>query len=208
MSKQLNPGAMGIYYPGNNELDDQPDSPIDFALFGLARQSREFWPGWATPDMDLPILDMGPGAKLVSGAQVLDWPEYDFESPEIVRNSRGSAYRCLLPYPNNSIGGVFAVHVLEHLYDPRPIIAEVARVLAPDCPFNVVVPDADSAVFKQDVDHKTAFCLDTWKTLLDNGGYYDNHSPAGLKLGTNFKFALKEGNEIIVTQLIKVANDG
>lgn len=198
------PGTMGTYTPGWKS-----ESPLEFALFGLARQG--ILPDWAPMDTSRPILDLGPGAKLVQGAHRLDYPTHDFDADHMPHRYAATKYAVkyvgstsLGEYADSTIGGVVACHILEHLFDPREIIDEVARVLAPNCPFNIVVPDADSTIYKQDVDHKTAFCLDTWKTLLDNGGYYDNHSPRGLRLGCNFKFAIKEGNEIIVTQLIKV----
>lgn len=192
---------MGLMTPGLSAKDNH----LEWALFGLARQDQ--FPAWVPMQTDLPILDLGPGAKVVESAEVLDWPMYDFEGyrvrPHIKMAGSMPKYIAKLPHHSNSCGGVSAVHVFEHLFDPRPIMKECLRVLAPGCPLNIVVPDADSQVFKQDIDHKTAFCLDTWKTWIDNGGYYDNNAPSRVRLGANFKFAIKDGNEIIVTQLIK-----
>jgi len=189
---------MGRYSPGTVD-----DNLVEFALFGLARQDQ--FPMWRAMDTTKPILDLGPGAKLVHSAERLDRPKYWFDAHRMPIQYDGDnpIHIAKLPHKDNSCGGVVAVHVLEHLFDPREIMHECIRVLAPGCPFNIVVPDADSQVFKQDIDHKTAFCLDTWKTWLDNGGYYDNDAPAKVRLGVNFKFAIKDGNEIIVTQLIK-----
>jgi SAM-dependent methyltransferase len=192
-------GVTGYFEPGG--VDDEP---VNFALYGLARQ--EIWPDWVKMNYSLPILELGPGTKVTRSAERLEWPEYDFESPSNPRKAPEGAYRGKLPHEDNSVGGVVATHVLEHLYDARPIIAEVGRVLAPGCPFNIVVPHGDSLLFRQDIDHKCAYVLDTWKTLLENG-YYDNTygqlEMPKFVIGANFKFSIKEGNEIVVTQLVK-----
>ncbi|ABD58476.1 methyltransferase [Mycobacterium phage Chill] len=168
------------------------DNPLSFALFGLSRQAE--LPVWRRLDWGYPILHLGPGDKIVRGAEELDYPAFDFDDPEIS-----------LPYDDGSVGGVIATHVLEHLADPRPLIREVARVLNFGCPFNILVPHGQSPMYLQDLDHKTPFVLDTWKNFLHNGFYDNNYGEGGvpLSIGANFKFALKEGNEAIITQLIK-----
>lgn len=191
--------------------------PLDFALFGLDRQL----PRWIDPDWDKPVLDLGPGNKLISNAVRLDWPEYNWEPAMVTRQvfvKRGStkvhmtaetpelrAGKGTLPYKDESVGGIFAVNLLEHLWDPRPLVWEMARVLAPGCPINVFVPHADSIMYKQDLDHKKPFVLDTWRNLLDPHPYYEKgHAPQhGLVRGAEFKFAVKEGNEACIAQLIK-----
>lgn len=193
--------------------------PISFALFGLDRMGDRHWPKWVDLDFTKPVLDLGPGQKVVPGAERLDWPQYDWEpklahrwfSPEEAGNEQGM-YRTeiflkgegALPYDDDSVGGIVCVNLLEHLWDPRPLIWECARVLAPGCPMNVFVPHVDSIMYKQDLDHKKQFILDTWKNLLDNPYYPKGHSNGHrLKIGVNFKFAVKEGNEACVTQLVK-----
>lgn len=179
------------------------DNPLEFALYGLARQ-REF-PAWVEANKKLPMLELGAGLKRVDGAIPLDWPEYNFEAQHaFVVPMLVNAKTDLSEYADNSIGAVFATHVLEHIFDPRPLIAEVARVLAPGAPFNILVPHGQSISYMQDMDHKRPFVLDSWKNFLSNG-YYEDRRGGGLHLrvGANFKFAIKEGNEAIVTQLVK-----
>lgn len=194
------------------------DSPIGFAEFGLDREL----PMWVGPDWGFPVLDLGPGNKVVPGAVRLDWPKFDWEpesvSTDIPEGNSPSLtwYRSvmelklsgILPYDNNHVGGIFCVNLLEHLWDPRPLIWEMARVLRPGCPINVFVPHADSIMYKQDLDHKKPFVLDTWRNLLDPHPYYDKgHAPEhGLIRGAEFKFAVKEGNEACIVQLIKKGN--
>jgi hypothetical protein len=109
-------------------------------------------------------------------------------------------------FPDDSVGGIFAINILEHLADPRPLIFEFGRVLAPGCPANIFVPHARSNMYLQDLDHKTPFVLDTWKNLLEPHPFYEKghaEAPHRLRIGVNFVFGVKDENVGIVTQLIK-----
>lgn len=186
------------------------DNPIEFALFGLARQNE--FPVWRQVQWDKPVLDLGPGSKMIHGAIRCEYPEYNFESPAFLPMSytgdegvkdEYSRYRCHLPWNDNSIGGIYAVNILEHLWDPRPIMEECARVLAPGAPFNIVVPHGSHGIYLQDLDHKKPFILDSWKNWLENGYWGPDRSALRLRIGVNFKFGIKEENVNIMTQLIK-----
>lgn len=199
------------------------DNPMELALFGLARQ-REF-PGWVCVDMDKPLLDLGPGNKIIHGAIRCEYPEYNFEAPfnnpEAYESSfttinpsqseiwgwqdNESTYRATLPFSDGSVGGIYAVNILEHLWDPRPIMEECARVLAPGAPLNIVVPHGSHGIYLQDLDHKKPFILDSWKNWLSNGYWGPDRSHLKLRVGANFKFGIKEENVNIMTQLVKVA---
>jgi SAM-dependent methyltransferase len=184
--------------PKYDLLDAQADA-FQFFLFGMDR--LDVMPEWKDMDGTLPILHLGPGKK-GGQAQTIDceWPDYDFDHPNSLRFPANGNQG----WDDGSVGGVVATHVLEHLADPRVLIWEVARVLAPGCPFNIVVPKAGSNLFNQDLDHKTGFVLDTWKTLLDNSYYLKGkNADALLDVGFNAEMSIKEGNNVIVTQLIK-----
>lgn len=166
------------------------DSPLGVALFGLDREM----PYWVTPDYNLPVLDLGPGTKVIDDVIRLDWPDWEAD------------YDLLNRFAPGSVGGIYAINILEHLGDPRPLILEFGRVLAPGCPATIFVPHADSNMFKQDLDHKTPFVLDTWKNFLEPHPYYEKghaEEPHGLRVGANFVFGVKDENVGIVTQLIK-----
>lgn len=185
------------------------DNPLNLALFGLARQTGEHFPDWVQANpKNGPVLDLGPGNKLILDAERLDYPEYDFDDPKQSYRSHGNLERsptrhvCSLPYEDNSVAGIFAINILEHLWDPRPIMAECARVLKPGAPFNIFVPHGLSVMYIQDLDHKKPFNLDSFKNWLFNPFYGEREVP--LRIGTMFKFAIKEGNEGIIVQLIKV----
>lgn len=193
--------------------DTTRDNALSFAEFGLDR----CLPDWRQPDWNYPVLDLGPGNKFIPGTMRLDWPEYDWEpepDSDYVPNGRGSLIPRTtlrlkasgqLPYDNNHVGGIFCVNLLEHLWDPRPLIFEMARVLRPGCPINIFVPHAASIMYMQDLDHKKQFVLDTFKNLLEPHPYYEKgHEPDhGLEVWSVFKFAVKEGNEACIAQLVK-----
>lgn len=174
------------------------DGPLSLALFGLDRYHQ--WPAWHETVSGLPVLDFGPGVKLIPGAHRLDWPDFEFDQTN--QEQAGS-----LPYADNSVGGAYAINILEHLWDPRPFIDEVCRVLAPGAPFNIFVPHALSGVYLQDLDHKKPFILDTWRNHFNNPYYTKGREVTPFKVGTNFKFGIKEENTIIVTQLIKMTEE-
>lgn len=200
--------------------DTTKDTPLAFAEFGLDR----VLPEWVHPNWKYPVLDLGPGNKFIPDTIRLDWPEYDWEPqadteymhrdgtppsgdgsslfPRSVLRLKSSGQ---LPYDNNHVGGIFCVNLLEHLWDPRPLIFEMARVLRPGCPLNVFVPHATSVMYMQDLDHKKPFVLDTFKNLLEPHPYYEKgHQPEhGLEVRSVFKFAVKEGNEACIAQMVK-----
>jgi SAM-dependent methyltransferase len=170
-------------------LYDDPQDMRKLLEFSLDRTIPE----WVRVDHSLTMLDLGPGEKWIEHRNVhrLDWPEWDGE-------------KGLLRYPSDSIGGIFAINILEHLRDPRPLIREFGRVLAPGCPATIWVPHARSGMYLQDLDHKTPFILDTWKNLLEDHPYYaKDHGGYRLRIGVNVLFGLKEENVGILTQLIK-----
>lgn len=180
------------------------DSPLTFANFGLDRSL----PKWEKIDWGKPVIHLGPGEKHIPGTTEFDWPEWDFDKLDLratywtdYNDRTGSGQR--LPYKDNEVGGIIATHVLEHLNDPRPLLREASRILAPGRPFNILVPHAESLMFKQDLDHKTGFVIETWKTLLSNPYYAKEHEGFSFRLGANFLYGVKEANLALVTQLIK-----
>lgn len=159
---------------------------LSFFEFGMDREVPEWYP--FVPG--LPVLHLGPGRKHIPDTIELEWPGWDADTDP-------------LPYGDGTIGGVVATHLLEHLKDPRPLLLEIGRVLAPGAPFNCLVPAAGYNLFHQDLDHKTPFVLDTWRTLFDQSYYAKGKGAFNMWVGANMMMAVKEGNMALVTQLIK-----
>lgn len=186
---------MDRYDLGNAAID-----PFEFFLFGMDRLKQ--MPAWMYMDYTKPVLHLGPGMKGGQDHTVdMEWPEWDFDRQNCLRIPNQGIGK---GWDDGSVGGIVATHVLEHLADPRHLIWEAARVLAPGAVFNIVVPKAGSNLFWQDLDHKSGFVLDTWKTLLDSSYYVKGKKQDhGLVVGFNAEMSIKEGNNVIVTQLIK-----
>jgi hypothetical protein len=196
-------------------LEQSLIDPLEFFLFGMDRLG--YMVPWVYPVTSvmkddqiypLDVLHLGPGVKGgQTGTIDLEWPDYDFDQPEcLMKPGRDcpDISKKMWKIEDESVGGIVATHVLEHLSDPRWLIWEAARVLVPGAAFNIVVPKAGSNLFNQDLDHKTGFVLDTWKTLLDSSYYLKGKKQEhGLTVGFNAEMSIKEGNNVIVTQLIK-----
>lgn len=86
------------------------------------------------------------------------------------RNLPGSvdiqAEACRLPFPDGSIEEVLAESVFEHLADPRPAIAESARVLSPSGTLVVRVPALGTCAAHLDPTHRYLADLKHWTDLL------------------------------------------
>lgn len=187
------------------------DNPLDFIGWAFDREMQP----WMKMDYSRPIVHIGPGIKSMEGeTHVLDYPQYDFDGVVTIRDTRREGVnreitvlsgKDLMPFKDNSVGGIVAVCVLEHLYDISWIIREAGRVLAPGCPFNIFVPHPESVMHYEDADHKSRQVLDSWENLLNNPYYGETKGKNGipLRVGFNMKVALKEENTAVCTQLIK-----
>lgn len=158
---------------------------------GSDRDLPEFVP-IRTSNMRVPnsVLNLGAGNKRIAGTIPLDWPEWNAETDPI-------------PYEDESVAGIIAYHFLEHLRDPRPVLRECSRVLIPGAPMNIVVPHYMGTIAYQDLDHKTFWTSETFRTLLDNPYYEKDHDGFKFRIGTNLIMGLSERNMMLVTQLIK-----
>jgi SAM-dependent methyltransferase len=87
--------------------------------------------------------------------------------------SRGLDARLMRPdvldFPDSSFGGVIMDNVLEHLTEPRRLLAEIRRVLVERGRLLIGVPGARG--YASDSDHKIFYDYAALKTLLDNMGF-------------------------------------
>lgn len=149
------------------------------------------------PALEGHIVHLGPGVKTVAAqTHVFEYPDFDFDGAA----SQGPDS---IPLGDDSVGAIYATHFLEHLRDPIHIIREASRVLRQGAPFNIAVPYAGTQLALQDLDHKANFVLDTWKNLLSNPYYTKARGGIHLRVGFNAIMAVKDGNVVILTQLIK-----
>jgi len=148
---------------------------------------------WPIPDWepkDVTVLNLGCGNSRIDGAINLDYPDWD-------------ADRYDLPFDNNSIAQIHAYHFLEHLQDPVRILLECQRVLIVGGHMNIVVPYYTSQMMAHDLDHKHAFCEETWRVLFNNPYYNKNKIEWKFKVHTNIIIGVVERNLCLMTQLIK-----
>lgn len=152
-------------------------------------------PGWTEENKDktftLPILNLGPGKKVIAGTIGIGLPEWNADSDP-------------LPYDDESVGGIHAYHFLEHVKDPLKVLKECERVLYPGGVMNILVPYYTSQLQAQDLDHKSQFSENTWRVAFQNE-YYNRPGEGvwAFKIGFNMIMGLVEKDLCLVTQLIK-----
>jgi len=134
------------------------------------------------------IKDQLPNADEI---EYMDLPYYDAECSE-------------LPFDDGEVSFIHAYHFLEHIKNVTLVLKECQRVLMRGGVMNIVVPYYNSQMQAQDLDHKSQFCEDTWKTLFHNPYYDKNQIDWRFQVGTNVIIGVKEANLCLMTQLIKV----
>ncbi len=143
------------------------------------------------------VLELGPGnnpipiRKHFRSYTALDYPDWNADTDQI-------------PIFDRAFDHIIAFHFLEHCSNPVKVLRECERVLKPYGSMLIVVPHAKSLLADQDLDHKSRYVLDTWKTLFSNN-YYDKgrEVPWKFTVRVNFIMGVKEDNLAIFTQLVK-----
>ena len=159
----------------------------DLFLVGMKRE---------LPEIETPtglILNLGAGNTEMLGTVPLDYPSWD-------------ATRDPIPYGDGAVDHIFAFHFLEHLsgVDVIRVLREAQRVLRPGGTMLVVVPHRLSQMAFHDLDHKSFWCEETWRTLFSTP-YYDKNreSPWKLRISFNLLAGLNERNLALFTQLVR-----
>jgi len=95
-------------------------------------------------DRGLDIVELGGGINPKSGCNI----NIDLEDGNVKHDLNNG-----IPLPDNSVGVIYASHILEHLHDKHKIISEIYRVLADDGWAFIQVPSTDGRGAFQDPTH-------------------------------------------------------
>lgn len=140
------------------------------------------------------VINLGSGNSPMQAAINLDLPDW-----EATRD-------WLSPFADEAIDTIFAFHFLEHLTGEQVIkmLRDCERVLKYGGTMNIVVPHRLGSMAFQDIDHKSFFTEETFRTLFDNP-YYDKNREFKWKLAINYSIIMgvAERNLAVVTQLYK-----
>ena len=160
-----------------------------FVKLGLKRDV----PQLIEPNMTNAI-EIGCGNNPVPGARGYDFPEYNFAVDP-------------LPDADGTVTAIFAFHVLEHLTGEQAIqmLREFQRVLIPGGTVTLLVPYFKSQLAFQDLDHKSFYSEETWKTLFRNP-YYGKHREEPWLLNPHFNMIMGvvERNLSLFTQMVRL----
>lgn len=135
-------------------------------------------------------LGAGSGYKKINGTTPLDYPEWDAENDPI-------------PYEDNSVDSIIALHFLEHIKNVKFVIEEIDRVLRPGGFANIVVPYYNSNLQFSNLDHYSYFNEKTFDRLFTESTYISTDYQFSLQVGTQFIIGIVERNLCLMTQLIK-----
>jgi SAM-dependent methyltransferase len=165
---------------------------IEFFRIGMDRDIPQ--PRYPRNDVfALHRINLGIGEKVMPGGVVsIGLPEWNAEFDPI-------------PYEDNTVCEVWALHFLEHVKDVLGVLRECHRVLAPGGIMNIVVPYGACHMYVHDLTHVHMFNEDTWRQTFKNQYYQDKEIPGGWRfnIGTNVIMGVKGENLALCTQLIR-----
>jgi hypothetical protein len=151
-------------------------------------------PPLVSPDLTNAI-NLGAGNQVIEGVRPLDLPEWEAEYG-------------VLPERERDLTAVFAFHFFEHISSEAVIslLRDIQKKTVVGGTLNIVVPHGKSDIAIQDLDHRTFYLTETWKTLF-NDHYYNKHHEVPWKwdIGTNIVIGVAERNTALMTQLIRRA---
>ena len=117
-----------------------------------------------------PVLDVGCGKGDFLGA---GWVGADRDLDALRGQARVTQVDVTvgLPFRDSSFGGFLLKDVVEHLNDPRGLLAEAHRVAKPGAKLVLVTPRAVPRAVWADYTHMRGFTKDALKSLLADSGW-------------------------------------
>lgn len=142
---------------------------------------------------DSPSIDLGCGNAPVIGVDfTYDWPDWVAPAP--------------IPVEDDWVGTIWCHHLMEHLEGDAAValLREMQRILKPGGTANIVTPYYNSFMQAQDLDHRSRYNEETWKTIFTNK-YYEKHGTGWqLRVHACFIIGVVERNLALFTQLVKI----
>jgi len=138
-------------------------------------------------------LNLGAGKKLIGTSLPLDLPGWNADTD-------------LIPAEDDSIAGIWMIHMLEHVELPIKLLRDCQRVLIYGGFVNIVVPYYNSNMNAQELDHKHNFSEETFPALFRQKQYYEKNLEGfewEFDINLNLIIGAKERNMCLYVQLIK-----
>lgn len=146
------------------------------------------------------ILNMGCGNSVKKSDYQIRWINLDmFQNPgvDVVANLEEG-----LAFADESIDGIFACHVMEHVHIWTKLMAECHRVLKPKGYLNIRYPDDRCRASKADPTHCNHFVTETWT-------HFCNDMEIGFDtLGMRKQLAFKMAWNELITHYRNFFDDG
>ena len=111
------------------------------------------------------ILNLGCGKLPIEGAVNIDVVQFGYT--DLVMNIADLP----LPFKDNSIDGVYMIHVFEHLEKPYDFVKEIWRILKPGGFFYLQVPHSSNIIGIGDFGHYRTFNYSSLHDYLTNLTY-------------------------------------
>ena len=119
----------------------------------------------AVPSKSKKYLDLGCKTERVEGAIGVDVDPN--VKPDVLHDLSKYPY----PFEPNSIDGVFARHIIEHLDDPEGFIKECHRILKPHSFLYIETPHFSNYVAYSQPQHKFFYSYFIFRELFDKADY-------------------------------------
>lgn len=140
-------------------------------------------------------VQLGHGRKFIENWIHIDYPYWNAEKDPYI------------PMPDNSVDGIATYNMLDHISNPREVIADCQRIMKDGAWLVAIVPHYLGALAHSCLDHKSQFAIDTWPDIVNGYARYDPIQDGNgldeLEIDFNAIFGLKEANIFLVTKFTR-----